>query len=99
MVTETTATARQQSLIMCEWCGLGFPGREIANLGSLAKPEWVCADCLRAVAYLERTDHPTMPVDAKPNEQVSWLPVWVLAANLMAAIAVIAGARELWRRR
>jgi len=40
-------TGRDESLIMCDRCGLGYPGREIANLGSLERPEWLCADCFR----------------------------------------------------
>lgn len=44
---EQARAARPESLIMCDRCGLGYPGREIANLGSLERPEWVCADCFR----------------------------------------------------
>lgn len=67
-------TGRDESLIMCDRCKRGFPGREIANFGSLERPEWVCADCFRAWIEpaqmaterypwqdIERTDHPTMP--------------------------------------
>lgn len=40
-------TGRDESLIMCDHCKLGFPGGEITNIGTPDEPEWLCVGCYR----------------------------------------------------
>lgn len=45
---ERVMREKQQSLIACDRCGIGYPGREIANVGSMDEPEWLCKPCFDA---------------------------------------------------